>query len=151
MSGRMYLRGDGDLFAALTQASRVAKVGGERAMRELAEDVMRGSIDRAPRDTHTLENAHYLQRVETSAGVQFHVAIDMTKAPWAMEMHEGWGSHRPYNLGDGPHNDDGGSQAKNAGKTAHHGPGVGWKFLERSFNHYYRQALARLRRELGGR
>lgn len=127
------------LLVRMNNAGKIAKQGGDKAIDDLALDVAQGAIDRAPRLTGSLEQAVDIETTDTGKRHTAEVFIDLEVAPHAVYMHEGIEGGEPpagYELGEI-------SQSKNTG-TPHVGRGVGFKFLERSFEQNYRAGLKRV-------
>ena len=144
MTARLYVkRNDWDRF--ITSASKIAKEGGATALVDLAEDIKDGAVERAPISPDgtpgqgTLRAAIMIEK--ETYGILFdktrvRVTIDEELAPYAIYMHEGMDA-------------DGGTpgyQPTAQRDSSHRGRDIGWKFLTRSFEFFYRDALARIRR-----
>lgn len=135
----LHLTGANDMMRRLTMLSRVVRESTEEELRDLANEIEQGSRDRAPEKTGALVDSHKVSEEEGMNGTTFTISVGPVYdggREYSTLMHEGLHGGMVYNLGPK-------SQAKNTG-TPHRGTGVGWKYLERSFNSAYRRALRRL-------
>lgn len=139
--GSMHLHGADEVRASLYSMAEITRAGAEAALLETAADIQQGAIARAPVDDGDLEAAIKL----TTSGlgtpeVEAVIYVDTSAAPHAFRLHENVlnPAVQPWKLGPK-------SEAKNGGKAPHAGEGVGWKYLERSFDDNWRKAVERTR------
>ena len=138
--------GASEIIARLTRASKIVQESSARQIKALALETLIGSQFRAPEETGHLVDSHRMSiqksgRYIISIWVSVGPVYDEKGEEYSLPMHEGFANLKnpddfPYKLGHD-------SEAKNTG-VDHFGEGVGYKFLERSFRHVYRNALRRV-------
>ena len=135
--------GEGGLLAKLAQTRQVVKESSREETIALNEEILEGSKERAPFDTGALEDSHRAVVEPDAERIKTYVIVGPVEHngfDYSVAMHEGIVVGYPYNLGKG-------SLEKNTG-TPDYGTGVGWKFLQRSFDAVMRTAQARIRRKI---
>lgn len=144
------VRGQQQLRKKLSSVGKIAKVEGKQALYEVAEQIADGARDRVPENTSelydTIRVSEEGSRADGDAGryqavVSAGPAIsESTGIDYSILVHEGMPEGEKYMLGEL-------SRFKNEGEP-HVGKGVGWKFLERSYEEHYRRALSHVSKKI---
>ena len=146
MSGVRIVGGD-RLIRNLSRRGRAAERMGDYGLKLLADEIEEESRARTPERTGKLVESHRVVQTKEGYGVMVGPVYN-DGVEYSVMMHEGLGWDQddmdlePYELGRK-------SRSKNAGKTAHYGRGVGWKFLERASKSVMRDAVGRLGNIIG--
>lgn len=122
----------------MTNRSSLVRQTVDEEIRQMAEEIKEGSMQRAPEKTGDLVDSHKVTERSVGGRTHFDVGfgpVENEGRDYGLIMHEGL--EGIYNLGPI-------SAAKNT-TTPHRGHGVGMKFLKRSFDAVTRRARERLK------